>query len=143
MIICTRKLEFDSAHRVMEHESKCKMLHGHRYVVEASFGAVELDAIGRVIDFGVIREVLGKWIDDNLDHNTILFEKDQNLGENIAKITGQKIYYMKSNPTAENIAKHLLEDICPQLFASHNIKCVGIKVYETPNCSAQIGSLHE
>jgi 6-pyruvoyltetrahydropterin/6-carboxytetrahydropterin synthase len=127
----------------MEHESKCKMLHGHRYVVEASFGAVELDAIGRVIDFGVIREVLGKWIDDNLDHNTILFEKDQNLGENIAKITGQKIYYMKSNPTAENIAKHLLEDICPQLFASHNIKCVGIKVYETPNCSAQIGSLHE
>jgi 6-pyruvoyltetrahydropterin/6-carboxytetrahydropterin synthase len=143
MIICTRKLEFDSAHRVMEHESKCKMLHGHRYVVEASFGAVELDAIGRVIDFGVIREVLGKWIDDNLDHNTILFEKDQNLGENIAKITGQKIYYMKSNPTAENIAKHLLEDICPQLFANHNIKCVGIKVYETPNCSAQIGSFHE
>lgn len=143
MIICTRRLEFDSAHRVMEHESKCKMLHGHRYVVEASFGAVELDAIGRVIDFGVIREVLGKWIDDNLDHNTILFEKDQNLGENIAKITGQKIYYMKSNPTAENIAKHLLEDICPQLFANHNIKCVGIKVYETPNCSAQIGSFHE
>jgi len=127
----------------MEHESKCKMLHGHRYVVEASLGAVELDAIGRVIDFGVIREVLGKWIDDNLDHNTILFEKDQNLGENIAKITGQKIYYMKSNPTAENIAKHLLEDICPQLFANHNIKCVGIKVYETPNCSAQIGSFHE
>jgi 6-pyruvoyltetrahydropterin/6-carboxytetrahydropterin synthase len=127
----------------MEHESKCKLLHGHRYVVEASFGAVELDEIGRVIDFGVIREVLGKWIDDNFDHTTILFEKDRNLGENIAKITGQKIYYMKSNPTAENIAKHLLEDICPQLFASHNIKCVGIKVYETPNCSAQIGSLHE
>jgi len=119
------------------------MLHGHRYVVEASFGAKQLDAIGRVIDFGVIREVLGKWIDDNFDHTTILFEKDQNLGENISKITGQKIYYMKSNPTAENIAKHLLEDICPQLFANYAIKCVGIKVYETPNCSAQIGSFHE
>jgi 6-pyruvoyltetrahydropterin/6-carboxytetrahydropterin synthase len=134
MIICTRRLEFDSAHRVMEHESKCKMLHGHRYVVEASFGADELDKIGRVIDFGVIREILGKWIDDNFDHTTILFEKDQNLGENISKITGQKIYYMKSNPTAENIAKHLLEEICPKIFINFDAECVAIKLYETPNC---------
>ena len=143
MMICTRKLEFDSAHRVMEHESKCKMLHGHRYVVEASFGAKELDEIGRIIDFGLIREILGKWIDDNLDHNTILCEKDKDLGENITKITGQKIYYMAENPTAENISKHLFEDICPQLFANYPVKCVGIRVHETPNCSAQIGTFHE
>ena len=56
MIICTRRLEFDSAHRVMNHEGKCKMLHGHRYVLEASFSAKKLDELGRVIDFGVIRE---------------------------------------------------------------------------------------
>lgn len=143
MIICTRKLEFDSAHRVMEHESKCKMLHGHRYVLEASFGAKELDEIGRIIDFGLIREILGKWIDDNLDHTTILCEKDKNLGENITKITGQKIYYMAKNPTAENISKHLFEDICPQLFANYPVKCIGIRLYETPNCSAQIGTFHE
>ena len=72
-----------------------------------------------------------------------LNEKDKNLGENISKITGQKIYYMAENPTAENIAKHLLQDICPQLFVNYPIKCVGIKVYETPNCSAQIGIIHE
>jgi 6-pyruvoyltetrahydropterin/6-carboxytetrahydropterin synthase len=143
MIICTRKLEFDSAHRVMEHESKCKMLHGHRYVLEASFGTKELDKIGRVIDFGLIREILGKWIDDNFDHTTILYEKDKNLGENISKITGQKIYYMTENPTAENIAKHLFEDICPQLFANYPVKCVSIRVHETPNCSAQIGTFYE
>ena len=50
---------------------------------------------------------------------------------------------MAENPTAENIAKHLLKDICPQLFANYAIKCVGIKVYETPNCSAQINDSHE
>ena len=85
MMICTRKLEFDSAHRVMEHESKCKMLHGHRYVVEASFAAKELDEIGRIIDFGLIREILGKWIDDNLDHNAILWLKilQQRIFQNI------------------------------------------------------------
>ena len=34
MITCTRRIEFDAAHRILNHESKCKMLHGHRYVVE-------------------------------------------------------------------------------------------------------------
>ncbi|MBM3590499.1 MAG: 6-carboxytetrahydropterin synthase [Alphaproteobacteria bacterium] len=140
MIICTRRLEFDSAHRVMNHESKCKMLHGHRYVVEASFTAKELDSLGRIVDFGLIREILGSWIDKNLDHTTILWDKDRELGEKISNITGQKIYYMKYNPTAENIAKHLLEDICPTLFSSYPIECVNIKVYETPNCFAQISS---
>jgi 6-pyruvoyltetrahydropterin/6-carboxytetrahydropterin synthase len=138
MIICTRRLEFDSAHRVMNHESKCKMLHGHRYVVEASFTAKDLDNLGRIVDFGVIREVLGKWLDDNFDHNTILWDQDKILGENIAQITRQKIYYLPYNPTAENIAKYLFENICPNLFSNYPIKCYQIKVFETPNCSAQI-----
>jgi len=118
----------------MNHESKCKMLHGHRYALEASFVADDLDNLGRVIDFGVIREVLGSWIDDNFDHNTILCLEDKKLGEKIASETGQKIYYIKENPTAENIANYIFTEICPKLFANKNVKCVGIKLYETPNC---------
>lgn len=138
MIICTRRLEFDAAHRILKHESKCKMLHGHRYALEASFEAKELDDLGRVIDFGKIRELLGAWIDDNFDHNTILSIHDKKLGDEIAKITGQKIYYIDENPTAENIAKYLLEKICPKIFAGENVKCVAIKLYETPNCSVYV-----
>lgn len=134
MITCTRRIEFDAAHRIMNHESKCKMLHGHRYALEASFAATKLDNLGRVIDFGEIREVLGAWIDDNLDHNTILSIKDKNLGDKIASETGQKIYYIKENPTAENIAQYIFAEICPKLFAEKNVKCVAIKLYETPNC---------
>ncbi len=134
MIVCVRKIEFDSAHRLVNHESKCRLLHGHRYVVEASFGAKKLDEVGRVIDFGIIRQVLGSWIDEHLDHNTILSINDKKLGEEIHKITGQKIYYMENNPTAENIAKHLLDEICPKIFANHEVSCVAIKLYETPNC---------
>jgi 6-pyruvoyltetrahydropterin/6-carboxytetrahydropterin synthase len=139
-MICTRKLEFDAAHRVMLHESKCKYLHGHRYVVEASFtakdGADALDALGRVIDFGVIKSVLGAWIDTYWDHNTILNQADKALGDMIAKQLQQNIYYMPSNPTAENMAEYLLNSICPRLFANHEVRCVSIKLYETPNCSA-------
>lgn len=138
MITVTRKLEFDAAHRILKHESKCKNLHGHRYVLEATFNANELDNLGRVIDFGVVKEVLGAWIDEHLDHNTILSIKDKNLGEQIEKETGQKIYYLDENPTAENIALHLLHEICPKIFANHAVKCVAIKLYETPNCSVDV-----
>ncbi len=138
MISCTRRIEFDAAHRIINHESKCKMLHGHRYALEATFVAKELDALGRVIDFGVIREVLGSWIDNNLDHNTILSIKDRDLGDKIAATTGQKIYYIAENPTAENIAHHIFAEICPQLFADKEVKCVAIKLYETPNCYTNV-----
>lgn len=138
MITCTRRLEFDAAHRILNHESKCKFLHGHRYALEASFVAKELDDLGRVIDFGIIRELLGAWVDQHLDHNTILCRKDEKLGEKITAETGQKIYYLDKNPTAENIAKHILEEICPKLFAEKNVKCVAIKLYETPNCSVDV-----
>ena len=135
MIICTRRIEFDAAHRVCEHESKCKNLHGHRYAVEASFCAESLDRLGRVVDFGVIREDLGAWIDENWDHTTILYEKDRKLGENIAEITGQRIFYLPVNPTAENMADYLLREICPKLFAEKGVSCVSILLRETPNCS--------
>ncbi len=120
MITCTRRIEFDAAHRIINHESKCKMLHGHRYALEATFVAKKLDKLGRVIDFGEVRKMLGTWIDNNLDHNTILSIKDKKLGDKIASETGQKIYYLQENPTAENIAQHIFIEICPKIFAKKN-----------------------
>lgn len=136
MISCTRRIHFDAAHRVMEHESKCKHLHGHRYVVEASFTATQLDELGRVIDFGVIQERLGGWVDTYWDHNTVLHEADKELGKSIAASTHQAIFYMPTNPTAENMAAYLLHTVCPALFAESGITCTRIRLYETPNCYA-------
>lgn len=138
MITCTRRIEFDTAHRILNHESKCKMLHGHRYALEASFEADDLDDLGRVIDFGEVRQILGLWIDENFDHNTILSQYDKKLGEEIAAQTGQKIFYLDENPTAENIASYVFKQVCPKLFADKNVKCVAIKLYETPNCYVEV-----
>ncbi len=137
-ITCTRSLAFDAGHRVMLHESKCKYLHGHRYTVEATFGAEQgLDNIGRVVDFGAVKHKLGTWLDENWDHTVILWDKDKTLGEQIAGSTGQKIYYLPFNPTAENLAAYLLSNTCPKLFGGSDLKCVHIRIYETPNCFAE------
>ena len=34
MISVTRRLEFDAGHRIPDHRSQCRNLHGHRYVLE-------------------------------------------------------------------------------------------------------------
>lgn len=139
-ISCTRKIAFDTAHRVMLHEGKCKYVHGHRYTVEATFTARTLDDLGRVVDFGVIKELLGGWIDTHWDHTLILWDKDEALGASIAAQTGQTVYYLPMNPTAENLATYLMDRICPRLFAQHAILCTHIIIHETPNCSASISA---
>lgn len=135
-ISCTRRIHFDAAHRVMEHESKCKQLHGHRYVIEASFAAQKLDSLGRVVDFGVVKDLLGNWVDTYWDHNTILHEADAALGARIAEVTQQTVFYLPCNPTAENMADYLLHTVCPALFKGSSLKCTRIRLYETPNCYA-------
>ena len=139
----TRKIEFDAAHRVIGHENKCKYLHGHRYVLEISFIASQesqdqLDDLGRVIDFGIVKSIAQKWVDDNLDHTAILSIKDKKLGDFLENYTGQKIYYLNNNPTAENIAIHLLQDILPEIFKEWSIKIHGVKLFETPHCSTKV-----
>lgn len=136
-ITCTRRLEFDSAHRVALHESKCKHVHGHRYAAEVTFQAQQLDKLGRVIDFGLVKERLGEWIDTHWDHTLILWDQDRPLGESVAAHTGQAVYYLPYNPTAENMARYLLEHICPTLFNESGLACVRVTIQETPNCRAE------
>lgn len=135
---CTRRIEFDAAHRVCEHESKCKYLHGHRYVLEVTFIAQELDALGRVVDFGIIKQEVGGWINNHFDHTAILAEQDKELGEFLENYSKQKVYYLPKNPTAENIALHLYYDIIPHLIAKSGLQLSRVKLYETPNCYVEV-----
>jgi 6-pyruvoyltetrahydropterin/6-carboxytetrahydropterin synthase len=137
MIEVTRRIEFDAAHRVIGHKFKCRYLHGHRYVLEVTFASDVLDESGMVIDFGEIKNTVKHWIDEYLDHNTILHIADKNLGDYISQSTGQNIYYIDSNPTAENIALHLKNVILPKLFPSM-IMLKKVRLYETPNCYVEV-----
>jgi 6-pyruvoyltetrahydropterin/6-carboxytetrahydropterin synthase len=137
MLSCTRRIEFDAAHRVIGHGGKCRYLHGHRYIVEATFIAPNLSDIDLIVDFSVIKEKLGGWIDQNWDHNTILNIEDKEIGDMISSHTNQKIYYLDQNPTAEIMAHYLLNKICPKLFSTVGLRCIKIRLYETPNCYAE------
>jgi 6-pyruvoyltetrahydropterin/6-carboxytetrahydropterin synthase len=129
---CTRRLTFDAAHRVMRHESKCRNLHGHRYVLDVTCQG-ELDGLGRVVDFGLMKERIGGWVDERLDHGTILHEDDTDLIK-LCQKSGWKIYVLGQNPTAENLAQHLFASAGALLPA--DVRPVAVRLYETPNCWA-------
>lgn len=136
----TRRFQFCAGHRVYRHESKCAHPHGHNYVLYATFVAKEsltpLDALGRVIDFSLIKAILGSYIDSVIDHGFLWFKDD----EEMFKIFSQNDYKhlcMEYNPTAENIGRFLLE-VCKDLFKHTEVKCVKIKLYETENCFAEV-----
>ncbi len=143
----TRRFTFDSAHRILGHESKCRFLHGHRYVAEVTVSAPELDTLGRVVDFSVLKERVGKWIEDNWDHNILLHENDPLLLAEEDCMSGTKpdklalsifgdknpFIFIGRNPTAENIAMYL-HSIAVVWLPDYKIEQV--RVWETPNCSA-------
>lgn len=139
MITCTRVLEADIAHRVMNHESKCRTLHGHRFKFEITAVADKLDSVGRIIDFGVLKSTVGAWIDEQWDHNTILFKEDEYLINALIKTPNQmKFPFVASwNPTAENIADFLLRDVCPKVLRNTGVKVISVRVWETPNGIAE------
>lgn len=132
MITITRKLEIDAGHRLKDHESKCANVHGHRYVFEIECAAPNLDGVGRVIDFSVIKAELGAWLDDNWDHGFI-YQNGDFLGDFMENHS--KVYRVDFPPTAENLSKYFFQ-IARQLMAKHGISVSQIKIWETPNCYA-------
>ena len=137
MLTCTRRLEWDATHRIPLHESKCRAFHGHRYAAEITCLA-ELDELGRVIDFGVVKQIVGGWIDKNWDHTAILMRGDPEaapIAEANARL-GRPVYWMDAHPTAENVVAELAAR-AQELLAHTGVQVVSIRLWETPNGSAE------
>lgn len=154
MITVSRSFEFDYAHRVLGHEGKCKHLHGHRAKAVVTVQAPRLDALGRIIDFGVLKQRVGSWIETIWDHNCLLHQDDPLLlaerecqdnrfliGRQAAEgiFAGRPPYVMPDcgNPTAENMAKVLFFEAARML---PELQIVSVQIWETPNCVAEYRS---
>lgn len=151
MITCTRRLTFCAGHRVMGHENKCANLHGHNYVVEVTAGThhpgtalakeTTLDSIGRIIDFSVLKEKIGGWLEQHWDHAFIYSEKDVSVFEALRVFQDEDAARRKDwrspfNPTAENMADYLLRIVCRHVLQGTGVVVTRIRIYETENCWA-------
>lgn len=122
-------------HRVVGHENKCKHLHGHNYRVYFTCTSEELDEIGRVIDFGIIKELLCEWLETHWDHRMMLWEKDPLLSD-LVHLVPDDLVVVPFNPTAEHMAKYLVEVVGPQQLEGSGVKLLAVRIDETRKCSA-------
>lgn len=135
MILAERYHDISCGHRVVGHEGKCRFLHGHNYRIHFTVAADQLDEIGRVVDFSVIKITLCQWLEEHFDHKFLIWADDELLLP-LQEIAGDSLVIVPFNPTAENIAQYLVEHIGPQQLSGYPVRLVACKVEETAKCSA-------
>lgn len=157
VVIC-RQIGIDMGHRVPDHASKCKNLHGHRYTIEAFVTAEVTQEPGQergmVMDFGFLKQAMMDVIDVQFDHTTTLWAKDPQLAHILGPSYGNvydnayrsavaetewgfgRLNVIQLTPTAENLAKiwfYMLEPEVERMSDGRAI-LVKLQVWETPNC---------
>lgn len=164
-----RSHEICAGHRVVGHESKCRHLHGHNYVfhfkvqptMQDQVDDNELDHVGRVIDFSVVKSTLCEWLEQNWDHKFLHWEKD-GLIFALTNVAGtsqfdasyadgegsvdedqaakdrnhffDSLVSLPFNPTAENLAAYMVDVIGPRLLDDHGVELVECTIEETSKC---------
>lgn len=131
-----KRLEFDAGHRLLNHESKCAHVHGHRYAVEVKVGLRDagLDRAGRVVDFGVVKDRVGGWIDEHLDHAFIANANDPIVPWLVEH--GQRRHVVDFEPSAENLAAYIL-NVAIGLLDDDRLRVESVVVHETPTGRAE------
>lgn len=160
MFTVTREIGIDMGHRVTNHASKCRNVHGHRYTIYVTLtGALESagSSEGMVLDFGFLKELMMKEIDAPCDHGLCLWVKDALVpqfcpGKQYVDIVNTvatrgycttegpvgKLYIMDTVPTAENLAEHWYRRLRDpvDLITNGRATIERVRVSETPNCFA-------
>ncbi len=139
----TRRLEFDAGHRIPDHQSQCRHLHGHRYVLEVTLGGDVIEAAGQpnngmVMDFSEVKAIAMRQVVDAWDHAFLVHAGDTRVVEFLASMPDHKTVVLDRVPTAENLARiafEILDGAYRDVYGNH-LRLERVRLYETPNCWA-------
>ena len=139
----TRRLEFDAGHRIPDHGSQCRHLHGHRYALEITLAGdiIRRDgdaANGMVMDFSEVKAIAERHLVDLWDHAFLAYAGDRAIIDFLATLPGHKTVILDVIPTAENLAQQafrILDAVYRDTYGNH-LRLERVRLYETPNCWA-------
>lgn len=145
MITITRKLEFDAGHRIPDHKSQCRNLHGHRYTLEITLVGAVIEEEGSsdngmIMDFSDVKVLAKQHLVDVWDHAFLAYEKDTVVREFLDSIPGHKTVIIDRIPTVENLAQTAFNilKIAYQDRYGTGLRLQKLVLHETPNCWAEI-----
>lgn len=141
----TRRLEFDAGHRIPDHQSQCRHLHGHRYAVEITLSGNIVLASGQsvngmIMDFSEIKSLAKQHLVDAWDHAFLAYQGDAPVVSFLATLSDHKTVLLDVVPTVENlavIAFAKLRGVYLDTYGNH-LRLEHLRLYETPNCWADV-----
>jgi 6-pyruvoyltetrahydropterin/6-carboxytetrahydropterin synthase len=89
---------FAAAHNLLNFRGKCESLHGHNWKVEVVLRGAQLEDNGILLDFGELKRATRETLEE-LDH----------------KYLNELPFFMRENPSSENIARFLFEKLSEKL----------------------------
>jgi len=112
----TTRLEFDAGHRIPNHKSNCKNLHGHRYAIEVTVtGPIHEDNkssdFGMVIDFSDVKQIIKDLVVECWDHAFIVYQDDKEIVNFLNTLPNHKTVMFPVVPTAENMASEAISNL--------------------------------
>ena len=111
---------FSSGHALRGYRGKCENVHGHNYRVRVTVEGSQLDSIGLLVDFTLLKRVMREII-GRLDHQFI----------------NDLEPFRAVNPSAENLAKYFYEETTRQMNAMPDgARVTCITIWETDTTSA-------
>lgn len=144
----TVRHNFEAAHRLYALGGKCRNLHGHSWWAEIT---VEAEPVaGIVVDFGRLKSIVREWIDQNLDHGTMIGHEDPLLPA--LREDGTKLFvfggldanppaWSMAWPTVENVAR-LLYLVIGDMLGAHGlgerVRVTRVRVSETHVNAAEV-----
>lgn len=106
------KRKFSAAHSLREYDGNCERLHGHNWVVEAIIKGDDIDHLGMLVDFRVVKKGLDEIL-DSLDHRYL----------------NELPIFKNGNPSSENIAKYIYHKLSG--IMGKGVQLVEVKVWES------------
>ncbi|MFZ2524368.1 MAG: 6-carboxytetrahydropterin synthase QueD [Candidatus Ferrigenium altingense] len=139
-MLITRRLEFDAGHRIPNHTSQCKHLHGHRYAIEITLSGDIITAEGQseqgmVMDFSDVKRIANEKLVDAWDHAFLVYRGDSVVSDFLASLPEHKTVILDAVPTAENLAQIAFSMLDPAYrdIYGNRLRLERVRLYETPN----------
>lgn len=120
----SRTFKFDAAHKLPHYDGKCKNMHGHTWKLRVTLVGTRRTngpQKGMILDFSDLKDIVNKFILNQLDHSVI------------------NDYY--DNPTAENLADwifQVLDEALQTKFSTEEVYLESVRVYESDDSYAEV-----
>ncbi len=141
IIRLTKQFSFEMAHALDGYDGACREIHGHSYRLFVTVKGAPLSdesspKNGMVVDFGVLKAIVGRFVVDRLDHSLVIRSSECNSAV-IAALRQRfsRIVTVDYQPTCENMISRFAASIAAEL--PQGVELCALRLYETATSYAE------